>query len=88
MLVPGAEHDDGPITAPSLAIPTLENGCRSGTRCTATWCSPGTAVRWCPLELLRELLGKARRVLVLGQCRNLEGGPVAVDTLEKLSIVA
>jgi hypothetical protein len=41
-----------------------------------------------PLELLRQLLGEARRVLVLRQCRDLEGGPVAVDALEKLSIAA
>ena len=34
-----------------------------------------------PLELPRELLGQARRVLVLGQRRDLEQGPVAVDAL-------
>ena len=37
-----------------------------------------------PLELPRELLGQARRVLVLGQRRDLERGPVAVDALEEL----
>jgi len=41
-----------------------------------------------PLELLHELLSEARRVLVLRQRRDLEGGPVAVDALEKLSVIA
>jgi hypothetical protein len=40
------------------------------------------------LELPRELLGQARRVLVLGQRRDLERGPVAVDALEELRVIA